>query len=94
MSSTHAPGNRSHQASSDRESEVDFILSVGDRRIPIEVKYRRRIDAVEDTLALKQFCEKSSNRAVFGLLVTRDDTGPDPDPRIVRIPASTLLLLR
>lgn len=77
-----------------QEPEVDFIITAGDMRIPVEVKYRKRIDAVEDTMGLKRFMEKADNRSAFGLLVTRDDTDPDPDPRIVRMPASTLLLLK
>ncbi|MBI4801052.1 MAG: ATP-binding protein [Elusimicrobia bacterium] len=77
-----------------REPEVDFIVTAGDVRIPVEIKYRRRIDAIEDTMGLKRFMEKADNRSCFGLLITRDDTEPDPDPRIVRMPASSLLLLR
>jgi len=76
------------------EPEVDFVITTGDRRIPVEVKYTKRIDPVNDTEALKRFLEKSSNRASFGILVTREDTEPDPDPRIIRIPASSLLLLK
>lgn len=76
------------------EPEVDFVITTGDRRIPVEVKYTKRVDPVDDTEALKRFMEKSGNRASFGLLITREDTEPDPDPRIIRIPASSLLLLR
>jgi predicted AAA+ superfamily ATPase len=76
------------------EPEVDFVAAVGDRRIPIEVKYTKSIDEVRDAMGLKRFLEKADNRAAFGLLITREDTGPDPDPRIIRMPASSLLLLR
>jgi hypothetical protein len=40
------------------EPEVDFVLTIGERRIPIEVKYRRRIDPLRDTLGLRAFLEK------------------------------------
>ncbi len=83
-----------HYPETIKEPEADFIITAGDRRIPVEVKYRKRIDAVEDTMGLKRFMEKADNRSSFGLLVTRGDTEQDPDPRIVRIPASALLLLR
>lgn len=84
----------SHFPARTLEPEVDFILTVGDRRIPVEVKYRKRIDAVRDTEGLKRFMEKAANKSGFGLLVTREDTEADPDPRLIRMPASTLLLLR
>ncbi len=75
------------------EPEVDFVLTVGDQRIPVEVKYRRRIDHA-DTRGLRAFIEKSVYNAPFGVLVTlTDDSGSD-DPRIVSMPLSTLLLMR
>ncbi|HOZ45177.1 MAG TPA: AAA family ATPase [Candidatus Hydrogenedentes bacterium] len=76
------------------EPEVDFVLTIGTRRIPLEVKYQRRLDPLRDTEGLRTFVEKAVNDAPFGLLVTRgDETGVD-DPRIVTIPLSTLMPLR
>ncbi len=75
------------------EPEVDFVLTVGEQRIPIEVKYRRRID-YQDTLGLRSFIEKAHYNAPFGILVTMLDENPSDDPRIVSIPLSSLLLLR
>ena len=75
------------------EPEVDFILTVGEQRIPVELKYRNRID-FEDTRGLRSFIEKSAYNAPFGLLVTLDDTVNIDDPRIVVLPLSTLLLMR
>ena len=49
---------------------MDFVLTVGDYRIPIEVKYRQRIDPHRDTLGLRAFLEKTANNAPFGLLIT------------------------
>jgi predicted AAA+ superfamily ATPase len=75
------------------EPEVDYVITVGEQRIPVEVKYRRRIDHA-DTVGLRSFMEKPHYNAPFGLLVTLlDDTASD-DPRIVSLPLSSLLLLR
>lgn len=76
------------------EPEVDFVLTIGTRRIPIEVKYRRRIDPLEDTLGLRAFLEKSVYNAPFGLLVTLDDHVEIPDPRIIPISLSSFLWTR
>ena len=76
------------------EPEVDFVLTIGVKRIPLEVKYQARIDALRDTEGLRSFIEKSVNNAPFGLLVTQDDTPQVTDPRIVTLPLSSLMLLR
>ncbi|HZF12652.1 MAG TPA: AAA family ATPase [Thermoanaerobaculia bacterium] len=75
------------------EREVDFVLTVGDQRIPVEVKYRRRIDH-GDSAGLRSFLEKAHYNAPFGLLVTLLDEPASDDPRIVSLPLSSLLLLR
>jgi predicted AAA+ superfamily ATPase len=75
------------------EPEVDFVLTVGDQRIPVEIKYRRRIDH-GDTRGLRAFIEKAVYNAPFGILVTLGDEAGSDDPRIVSIPLSTLLLMR
>jgi hypothetical protein len=74
------------------EPEVDFILTVGEQRIPVEVKYRRGIGH-EDTRGLRSFLEKSVYNAPFGVLVTLLDEPATNDPRIVSLPLSSLLLL-
>lgn len=76
------------------EPEVDFVLTIGTHRIPLEVKYQRRIDEVRDTEGLRSFVEKAANRAPFGILVTQVDGAQVRDPRIVCVPLSTLMLLR
>lgn len=76
------------------EPEVDFVLTLGDKRVPIEVKYRRRIDAQTDTRGLRAFIEKSAYNASFGVLVTLLDDVPIDDPRIVPVSLPSLLLLR
>ena len=75
------------------EPEVDFILTVGEQRIPLEVKYRSRV-GWEDTRGLRSFIERSVYNAPFGVIVTSGDEPATDDPRIVSLPLSTLLLLR
>lgn len=75
------------------EPEVDFVLTIGEQRIPVEVKYRRRV-AHEDTVGLRAMIEKTVYRAPFGIMVTQQDEPATDDPRIVSLPLSTLLLLR
>ena len=75
------------------EPEVDYVLTVGEQRIPIEIKYRRRIDH-KDTVGLRSFIEKAHYNAPFGVLVTLDDSYQSEDPRIVAMPLSSLLFLR
>ena len=76
------------------EPEVDFVLTVGEQRIPLEVKYRRHIDSHRDTLGLRAFLEKTVYNARFGVLVTMQDDVALPDPRIVCLSLPSLLLLR
>jgi predicted AAA+ superfamily ATPase len=76
------------------EPEVDFVLTVGDRRIPLEVKYRRRIDPFRDTLGLRAFVEKTAYNAPFGVLVTMTDDVSIPDPRLVAVSLPSLLMMR
>lgn len=76
-----------------KDPEVDFVLTVGTRRIPLEVKYQRRIDPQRDTRGLRAFMEKEANNAPFGVLVCREDCALS-DPDIVALPLSTLMLLR
>ncbi|MCS6779742.1 MAG: AAA family ATPase [Geminicoccaceae bacterium] len=73
--------------------ELDYVATVGDQRIPIEVKYQRRIDPVRDIAALRSFVEELGERALFGLLVTRSDGVIVDDPRIVAVPLPSFLLL-
>lgn len=82
-----------HFPQRDAEPEVDFVLTVGVQRIPVEVKYRRRID-YNDTRGLRAFIEKAHYDAPFGVLVTLTDEVASDDPRIVSLPMSSLLLMR
>lgn len=75
------------------DAEVDFVLTIGDKRIPAEVKYQRAVDDLRDTESLRAFIETKANNAPFGLLVTQTPVVV-ADPRIVAIPLSSLMLLR
>jgi len=75
------------------EPEVDFILTIGDQRIPIEVKYRKKID-VADIRGLIHFIERPVYDTPFGLLITQTESVTIHDPRIVQMPLSTFLLMR
>jgi predicted AAA+ superfamily ATPase len=76
------------------EPEADFVLTIGVKRIPIEVKYQARIDPLRDTEGLRSFIEKAINNAPFGLLITQGDSSGVVDPRVVALPLSSLMLLR
>lgn len=76
------------------QPEVDFVLTIGTKRIPLEVKYHKRLDPLRDTENLRTFIERSIYNAPFGLLVCQTDTDAIVDPRIVTLPLSTLMLLR
>jgi predicted AAA+ superfamily ATPase len=76
------------------EPEVDFVLTIGEHRIPMEVKYRERIDPHRDTLGLRAFLEKTVYNAPFGVLITLTDDVTVRDPRIVALPLSSVLLMR
>lgn len=75
------------------EPEVDFVLTIGEQRIPVEVKYRRRVGH-DDTVGLRAMIEKTVYHAPFGIIVTQSDEPATDDPRIVSVPLSTLLLMR
>lgn len=82
-----------HFPERDAEPEVDYIITIGEQRIPIEVKYRRRIDH-RATVGLRAFIEKAVYNAPFGVLVTLGDEAATDDPRIVSMPLSTFLMVR
>jgi predicted AAA+ superfamily ATPase len=75
------------------EAKRALNANIGWQRIPVEVKYRRRIDHA-DTRGLRSFIEKAACNAPFGILVTQLDNPGSEDPRIVSLPLSSLLLMR
>ncbi|MCC7294200.1 MAG: ATP-binding protein [Phycisphaerales bacterium] len=75
------------------EPEVDFVLTIGTARIPVEVKYRRSAPGGTDLAGIHAFCRKKAYGADFGLVITQTAEGPIGD-KAIAIPASTFLLLR
>lgn len=84
----------SHWPERGGDREVDFVLTAGVRRVPVEIEYQRRIDPYRDTFGLRAFLEKTANNAPFGVLITQAASGVVDDPRIVSLPLSTFLLAR
>jgi predicted AAA+ superfamily ATPase len=84
----------SHLPERSGEPEVDYVITIGDKRIPVEVKYRRVLDPLRDTVGLRSFLEKSVNNAPFSLLVARADSGAVTDPRVIVVPLPALLIVR
>lgn len=72
------------------EPEVDFVLTIGMQRIPIEIKYCRRKPSRNELEGIKAFCSQSKYNATFGLLVTQDLAGVIDDC-VIAIPAPTLM---
>ena len=87
------PFGISHFLARNTEPEVDFILTVGDQHIPVEVKYRKKVD-FSDIHGLLNFIERPHYNAPFGLLITQTESIEINEPRIVQIPLSTFLLMR
>uniref|UniRef100_E6PYI0 ATP-binding protein n=1 Tax=mine drainage metagenome TaxID=410659 RepID=E6PYI0_9ZZZZ len=85
--------NVSHFPERPNEPEVDFVLTIGDSRIPVEIKYRRRIDG-SDQKGLLSFLSNQQYNAGFGVLITLLDEAEVADERIIQMPLSTLLLAR
>jgi hypothetical protein len=83
-----------HFPEREAEPEVDYVLTVGAVRIPLEIKYRLHINPHDDTRGLRAFLEKTVYNAPFGILVTMHDGVSVPDPRILTLSLSTLLWMR
>ncbi len=82
-----------HRPARGQVSEIDFVIVLGLKRIPMEVKYQRRIDSRRDTIVLRAFLDQQVNDAPFAVLLTQTDADVD-DPRIVALPLASLMLLR
>jgi len=75
------------------EPEVDLVLTIGDQRIPIEVKYQRQALTDADVAGIRSFCSKPHYEAPFGIVITQDIFGRIDD-RVIAIPAPTMLMLK
>lgn len=82
----------SHLPARGTEPEVDFVLTIGDQRIPVEVKYRNHLKS-EHYKGLQSFIGKAINRAPFGLLITKNES-KSLDERVITLPLHHLMLLR
>jgi predicted AAA+ superfamily ATPase len=82
----------SHLPATNKEPELDFVITLGDQRIPIEVKYRNTVKN-EHYSGLTAFISKPVNRAPFGLMITKNEA-VSADDRVIAIPLKSLLLLR
>ncbi len=84
--------NVAHFPERKAEPEVDYVITIGEQRIPIEIKYRRRIDH-RDSMGLRAFIESAVYNAPFGILVTLGEEVATDDPRIVSMPLSSFLMM-
>lgn len=73
------------------ESEIDFVLTVGLKRIPVEVKYRRRLQN-SNSSAVRNFVAQSKYNAPFGIVITREEA--DEKDNVFFIPLHALLGMR
>ena len=73
------------------EPEVDYVITLGETRIPIEVKYRAHALTESNLYGLRSFVAKKDNHAPFGIMITR--TEPAVFDTVVAIPARRFLLL-
>jgi predicted AAA+ superfamily ATPase len=75
--------------------EVDFIMTIGTRRIPVEVKYQNVIDPNRDIEGVQAFMDVKANNSPLALLITRHDAVPAiRDPRIIPISLPTFMMIR
>jgi len=72
------------------EPEVDYVLTIGLHRVPIEVKYRRGIPTHQQMKGLASFCGQKKYAAPFGLLITQDTAGPLGE-HVIAVPARAFL---
>ncbi len=73
------------------EAEVDFVLSIGFKRIPVEVKYRRQLKN-SDSAAVRGFIAQPKYNSPFGIVITREEAGEKDN--VFYIPLQALLGLR
>lgn len=74
------------------EPEVDFVMTIGTKHLPIEVKYTRSFPKNGQLNGLKSFCGQKRFDAPFGIAITQEYAGPIGDS-IIAVPASTFLML-
>jgi predicted AAA+ superfamily ATPase len=75
------------------EPEVDFIVTIGMHRLPIEVKYRRGRPGGADLAGIQSFCAQTKYNAPFGLVITQELSGR-LDKNTIAVPAYAFLALQ
>lgn len=80
--------NVSYLPAKKEQGEIDYLVEIGDKHIPIEVKYRKNIPKLD---ALEDYLSKSVHNAPFGIVITKDDFWVRD--QIVAIPFKKFLLL-
>lgn len=70
------------------EPEVDFVITIGTRRIPVEVKYRKQIHGMMDTEGLRSL----SSAAIT--MLRSESSSPKTIRRLRWIRASSLFRCR
>ena len=76
-----------------KNQEVDFVMVLGNQRVPIEVKYRNKVRQ-HDLQGIIEFLDRDINQASFGIVVTKSDETIIEDKRLICMPLSTFMLLR
>jgi predicted AAA+ superfamily ATPase len=74
------------------EKEIDFVMTVGDFRIPIEVKFRQNVFRSDFIEGIESFVAKKAYNAPFGLIISKNDCGRQGN--VIAVPVKRLLLLR
>jgi predicted AAA+ superfamily ATPase len=74
------------------EPEVDYVVSVGTRRLPIEVKYKRGALNSADWRGLKSFLSEEAYNASLGIIITQVESGEVADG-IIAVPAPAFMLV-
>lgn len=72
------------------EPEVDYVLTMGLQRIPIEVKYTRGRPTRKDLAGLESFCSQQKYNAPFGLCITQEIVGRQ-GKHVIAVPAPLFL---
>ena len=75
------------------QAEVDFVLTIGTHRLPVEVKYRRGSLRPPDFAPVMAFCGNKNYEAPFGIIITQETT-VELDSNVMAIPLTALLAIR
>ena len=74
----------------EQQPEIDYVLTIGLKRVPIEVKYVRGKLSKSHFAPLERFCSNPKYNAAFGLLITQETSGRLTDS-VIALPAAAFL---